>query len=338
MARGKRGLKEIHTGLLDLIHCGAEKRVRYSSKWLPQVNRFNMLVFFLGALINTSSYLSFLPIIVAVIFFVVGYLILVFTPLGGIPERRMYSRVYCVGFLMAGFAAIYANQLHDAAQLFGDPDSFFKMATGKAANLSIVEIQRLHEGSLAIVFWAAIYDFFSLLGFEKERHIGVSVNITAVALTGVIGIKIIQLIYGYDEYRFRRLTLLVAACGLFWLFASIHLRGALVLLAVSALIYAWTYFLVKPDFGWRLLCITLSSLLASIYIGFLRGEFMFVPVAFGVAALLALLIGKAGQRRRLLEYGVISLGGGALVILLMCFASEIVSILERWRPGYAKSL
>jgi len=302
-----------------------------------KVSQVNLALFALGALINAASYESLAPVVVAFIFFAALQLLLIMTPLGGHAEQRMFNRVFAVGFVMAGVAAFYANQLQDASQLFGDAGGFFDMATGKSSGLSLVEIQIVHEGALAIVIWSAIYDFLAALGFEKGRYIGVSINVVAVALSGVIGIKILRRIFGSDDYRFRRLTLLVSACGLFWIFAGIHLRDSLVLLGTTALAYAWVYYLAKPDLSWRLGQIVVWTLLALDFLGFMRGELAFVPVAMTFAALAALILStKQDRRRRVVMFGLLILGCATVAAFAMIYLQDMIAALDRGREGYAE--
>lgn len=330
-------LNHTHTPIPTLTsHSGASGSLPYAGARMPKVNILNALFFSLGALINIFSYFSLQPVIVAAIFYAATYALLALTPLGGAAEQRMFSRVFSVGFLMAGVAAVYANQLQDAGQLFSDAGGFFDMAADKSASLTLIEIQIVTEGALGVVLWRAVYDFFAGLGFEKARYIGISVNVTVVALSGVIGIKFIRQIFGNDEYRFRRLTLLVAACGLFWLFAGIHMRDSVVLLAVTALAYAWLYFLAKPDLGGRLLLVVLWSLVAGAFFGFLRAEFVFVPVAMALAAVTALYLGRVERRRRLVVYGLMFLGAVTTAFLYITFADEILLMLDRGQTGYGE--
>jgi len=300
-----------------------------------KVSQVNLALVALGALINTASYGSIAPVVVALLSFAAVQLLLIMTPLGGHAEQRMFNRVFAVGFVMAGVAAFYANQLQDTAQLFSDPAGFFEMATGKARDLSLVELEIIHEGALAIVIWQTMYDLFAELGFDKGRYIGVSINVLAVALSGVIGIKILRHIFGNDDYRFRRMTLLVSACGMFWLFAGIHLRDSMVLLGITALAYAWVRFLAKPDLSWRLSQIIVWSVFSQTLLVFLRGEFVFVPAAMMIAAFAALILSaKQDLRRHLVRFGLLILGGGAVVAFALIFMQDLIAVLDRGREGY----
>ena len=264
-----------------------------------RINLFDLVFFVLGATISWFAYVSFMPILVASLFGGGAYSLLSLPKIGGFYERKIFSRVFTVGFIMSGVAAVYANYLHDPNQLYGDAAGFFDMASMQAKGLTLSELQGLHDGGLAIVIWQKVYDFFEALGFHRERYIGILFNVTVVASTSVIALKMARQIYGNDSYRFQRLTLLSAACGLFWLFAGIHLRDSTVMLIITVLAYIWLYFLSRPDIGWRLFLLIAGSLFAEISFVFLRWEFILVPIAMNIAGATAMMIGhQQGGRKR----------------------------------------
>ena len=88
------------------------------------INLLNVVLLFLGGVIHTFSYGSIEPLIVVAFYFMTVYLVLILTPLGLIPERRMFNRVFSVGFLMSGIAAVYGNQFHDELQMLKDAGNF----------------------------------------------------------------------------------------------------------------------------------------------------------------------------------------------------------------------
>ena len=155
--------------------------------------------------------------------------------LGGPAERRTFCRVFAVCLVVSGVAAIYGNQLQDEYQLYGDAGAFYDLATS-SSSITLQQLQVQSEGSLAIYLWRSVYDFFSLLGFEKARYIGILMNVTMVSLTGVVGVKIIHSIFGRDDVRIRRFALLISCSGIFWLFAGIHLRDSVVCLLLLRLL------------------------------------------------------------------------------------------------------
>jgi hypothetical protein len=297
------------------------------------INLLNVVLLFLGGVIHTFSYGSIEPLIVVAFYFMTVYLVLILTPLGLIPERRMFNRVFSVGFLMSGIAAVYGNQFHDELQMLKDAGNFFELSAGGAVSLSLAELKTLSEGSLAIVIWRSMYDFLSMIGFEKARYIGIFINVTAVSLSGVVGIKIVRRIFGNDEDRFRRLTILVASCGMFWLFAGIHIRDSIILLAVTALTYAWVRFLTNPGFGLKLLQIVFWNLLSIVYFGLLRTEFTFIPVAMTVAAVVAIAVKYRSDHWRFALY---SLAIVIVIVLTINYVEDVMSILNSGRSSYAE--
>jgi len=335
MAQEEQGMTAKHTYAPEPTEAESGYSVVAPSRMrLKKPGLVNGITVCAGFALNIFSYGSLVPVVVTVLMFLLIYSFLVITPLGGAPERRMFRRVYAVGFMVAGIAAIYVNQFQDQSQLFSDAGGLYDMAIGGSVGLSLLELRAFHEGSLVIMIWSAVYDFFAYIGFEKGRYIGVSVNIAAVALAGVIGIKIVRKIFGEDEYRFHRLTILVAGCGLFWLFASIHVRDSVILLAVTALAYSWIHFLTKPDIGWRLMQVVVWSLAAGASFGFLRREFAFVPIAMGLAAVAALYIGKADKQRMWVVYSLMLLGSAVLLFLITNYYEGITVSLDRGYIGY----
>ena len=299
-------------------------------------NPLNLLLCLVGAGLHLAAYFSSLPIVVAGLFYGLFYPILAFTRLGGTSELKIFSRLFAIGWVAAGVAAIYATHFNDTGQLYSDAAGFFEMATSQARGLSLIEIELLHAGALAIVLWSEVYDLFGSLGFPRERYVGITVNVTAVALSGVTTLKMARMVYGDQPYRLRRLTLMFSASGLLWLFAGIHVRDSIVLLAVTLLGFAWLKFLSKPSFGVPLLKIVGASLLTSFYIGFLRSDFVFVPLGMAMAAAAALLIVRSDKKQRLVAYGMAAIGLTGIVILLFSFSDEILYLLSRGSEGYAE--
>ena len=48
--------------------------------------------------------------------------------------------------------------------------------------LPLIQLQALHEGSLAIKIYSSAYDFFSVLGFPRERYVGILINVCSVGV------------------------------------------------------------------------------------------------------------------------------------------------------------
>lgn len=306
---------------------------RVGVRRLP-MNGVDLWLFSIGILINLFAYRSFESILLAFGLYLTVLGLLLWPKPGGFYDCRIFTRVFAVGFTMAGVAAVYANYWADPGQLTSDANSFFEMATRRAAGLTLDDLKVIHEGGLAIVIWRAFYDFFAFLGFPRERHVGILLNVILVALTSVITLKMASRVYGQDPYRFKRLTLIFASCGLVWLFASIHIRDAIILLAVTALAYAWLAFLAKPGLGIRLVMIVGASILASGFFGFLRAEFVFVPTAMAMGGVAALMFGGETRRNQWVSYSLLMIGLGAATVLLLTFGDSIRLALSAGRAGY----
>lgn len=254
-------------------------------------------MFFVGSVLNIVAYGSIEPFVAAGMLFLFGAVPLWTLALGGAHERKMYGRVFAVGWFMAGVAAIYANYLNDPMQLTRDAGWFFDLASGRASGESLEDLTVITEGAGAVMLWRSVYDALATVGFEKGRYLGVLVNVVAVAFSGVVAVKMARLVYGNAPSRLDRLVMLFSLCGLFWLFAAIHVRDGVVLLAVTTLAYVWTRYLATPGLR-NLLLLSAATAIAFGAFGFLRTAFLFVPLAMLFAGLGSLLIFGKSRRNR----------------------------------------
>jgi hypothetical protein len=292
------------------------------------------LLLFVGWLANILAYGSIEPLLVAILFFLAGMTLLHVTPLGGRFEIEMFVTVFSIGWFMAGIAAVYANCLGDPHQNFSDAASFFELSRGDSQGLGLEEIKVFTEGAGAVVLWRAIYDFFAAMGFEKGRYIGVLFNVFTVATAGVVAVKMARHLYGNDAVRLNRLILLFTFCGMFWLFAAIHLRDAVVMLSVTVIAFLWTRYLAKPEIR-NLIFLGIGTGIAFAFFGFLRTEFLFVPFAMLIAGLTAIsMFQKAYGIRKIIVPVVwifVFLISG---VLYMNFQEELTLFIMRGQEGY----
>lgn len=288
----------------------------------------------LGVFLNAYAYGSFEPVFVSAIFFVIGMMLLV--PIYGYPsyECSAFNLAFIVSFLVAGFAAIYANIFSDQVQLYGDAGRFFDYATGREGGRTLAELREVHEGALAIAFWTEIYNLFAALGFERGRYVGVSVNIVSVAMSVAFGTRVVTLVYGHDATKLRLFRLLTASCGLLWMFSAIHLRDAVVLLLVSVLVLLWIRVLCLPGLVVNLVGLVVASFMGSVLLGFLRTEFAFVPLAMALCAAVALLAGQARDGPRSGLYFLTVVGGLCVVGLVLLYGDQIIYRLVQGNESY----
>ena len=247
-----------------------------------------ILIFVCGTLINTLAYSSIQPAL-ALVFYL--FFMLFFGWLTVSDEKKAFLFVFSICWFWAGVSAIYANYFFDNYQIENDPNNFFELATNNiSSGLNIDQISTITTGAGAVIIWSYVYDFFSILGFNKERYLGILLNIVFVSSTVVIGLKIVKIVFKEDKKRVFRFVLLFSLCGLFWLFASIHLRDASILFVTSLLILYWVKYLQDPNFGKTLKIIAITFCSFPIF-ALLRFEFVFVPMAMFLAGTAALLMG-----------------------------------------------
>jgi hypothetical protein len=308
----------------------------------PSENRYvlsrnlavSSLLLLLGTALNVFAYRSIQPIGACLLFYVAGAAFLYVTPRGLELERKAFRVVFAVGWFMAGVAAYYANYLDDSFQNTSDAASFFELAVQPSEQATLANLKAITEGSGAVLLWRSIYDFFALLGFDKERYIGVLLNVTAAAETAVIAVRMSRLTFGHDVARINRLILLFAACGIFWIFEGIHLRDAVVLLGVTALGYCWVRYLARPR-PFNLLLLIAGTLLGFLFFGFLRAEFVFVPAALLVAGVVSILLFDPSKgARKLILYVVAAAAAVVAAILYLRFSDEVLLAIEMGNKGY----
>ena len=274
---------------------------------------------------HVGAYESVEPVGVGIISYLSGLWLLRLPFVGGVFERVGYRLVFSISWFWAGISAGYANIFQDARQNTLDAAHFFALASQGDTGLLLEDILKVTEGSLAVSVWMLVYDFFAILGFERGRYVGVTFNVLLVSMTAVIGVKMVKLLFGVDPVRINRFILLFSLCGLFWMFASIHIRDAATLFAVSALMYFWVRYLTVPH-SHNLMWLVAASMTAFFVFGFLRAEFVFVPIAMLAAGLVAVFVGNSSKgRRRLWIYSSVML---ALIVFAVILAMPQFDLLD----------
>lgn len=287
-----------------------------------------------GSLANIFAYNSFEPLLAVVLIYFLGLILLYATPLGGVYERKMFRMVFGICWFMVGIASVYANYLNNSGQNSVDASWFFGLVTSHTYGRSLEDFRAITEGAGAVVIWRAVYDAFAFIGLEKGRYLGLLVNVFSVALTGVIAVKIACLVYGKDASRLNRLIILFSMCGLFWLFAANFLRDSLVLLSVTALAYVWTRYLARPYLK-NLIFLVGSSVFAFIFLGFVRAEFIFVPLAMIFAGVVVIfMFDKSIGIRKVIIYIFTFIGMMVAGFLFLIFQDDLFMSLIGGYAGY----
>jgi hypothetical protein len=277
-------------------YCGAEQeRMTAASNALSSpvethtYRRIAIVFALLGSVEHAFAYQSIDSMVVGAVAYVFGAVILLLPTVGGEAERNVYRLTFSVCWLMAGIAALYANILDDEVQLYGDAAAFYALASDTARGLSITDIEDLTTGAGAVVIWRELYIFFEALGFEKAPYLGIMANVWLVSMAAVFGIKTCKVVVGNDYQKLARFSLLFSLCGLFWLFAALHLRDALGFFVVSVLLLFWTRYLKQPTLI-NLVSVLVGSVVGALIFYYIRREFSYIPAIMLMAAIPSILL------------------------------------------------
>ena len=254
------------------------------------ITKLDLFLFSLGLILNCFSYYSLTPALMVIIFYFFGYFLLNIPFISGYPEKQLFTRVYIILFLVSGVAAIYANQFNDVNQTLKDAGNFFYFSTVDISSLSLPEIYLITDGSLMVKIWGFIYNSFEYFGFSKEPYIGILFNILLNCFSGVVGIKIIRLLFGFDLYRFKKFTLFYSCTGIIWLISSTHLRDSLSFFLCNILLLSWVHCLTFFRFDFRLFFLLAVNLSALYLFPYIREEFLSVPLGFTFCAFASVLL------------------------------------------------
>lgn len=298
----------------------------------------SIALFVVGTVVQVLSYGTLQVLVPTLTMLGLGVVLMVLLGIGGRYEYRAYFLTFSVCWFWAGVAAFYANQLDEYIQNYQDAGRFFDLVTsGSVEQLSLEELALMTTGAGAVAIWRAIYDFFWAIGFERGRYIGIAVNVLLVAMTGVVAVKIVRTIFGEDAARLRRVVVIYAMCGVFWLFAATHLRDAAGLLGVTALALVWVRYLATPGVV-NLAWLVVATVLAFGFFGFLRAQFLFVPLAMLASGVAALMFSSATKRktRVLIVIAAIVIGLPMLAAMIAIFQSDLVDFLLRGNQQYTE--
>ena len=245
------------------------------------------IIIFIAFFVNIVAYVSIFPIsIYLLIYLPTFFLILLFSKLST-RYLYTYNLIFFVGVLFSGISAIYVNYLGDDSQLYSDASSFYEISSNINDSSSIQEVQLIHGGALSIIIWRKFYYIFNFLGFPTDRCIGIAININNVALASIIILKSSIQIYGNNSSKIRTLNLLLATCGIFWLFSSIHLRDSFGFFLICILIYEWVIFLNNKINFYKIIKLSFVNIILAILLFFIRQDFLMVPLIIAISSFIS---------------------------------------------------
>jgi hypothetical protein len=296
----------------------------------------NLLIFFLflfGTILNVVGYSSFTPVVIILVFYLFCCVLLAIIKLINREYFYAFTITFFVCWLWAGVSSIYANYFNDPSQNLADAAYFFKLASSKSViDYNIFDINSSVENAAAILIWRIFYDFFELIGFERVAYIGISVNICFIALTSVIGVKMVNIIYNNDKERIKRFINYFWLCPVFWYFASVHVRDAAVVFSITALALIWIIFLIRKTIV-NLVKVFLATIFGFLIFGLLRNEFIFVPLAMLLSAIFALIICKSSKFLKIIAFFSIILSV-YYVIVFSTIQTDFIDNLNNGNKSY----
>lgn len=105
-----------------------------------------------GLTANVLAWSTFEPAAIGLIVCLVGASSILFLP-SSRENLKFFLVTYSVFWSITGVSALYLKFGDDGAQLFGDAQNFFRLASGPDGSLSLSDIYNVSEGAIAIKAW-----------------------------------------------------------------------------------------------------------------------------------------------------------------------------------------
>lgn len=282
------------------------------------------------------AYESFHPILAGIGLFLPVFVVLKLTALGGKHEIFAFNTVFAVSWFMAGLSAIYAEKIGTFTLSSLDETLFYSLsANWGMRSIPVFELVSV-EGSLAIVIWRSVYWVAATFDLDAGKYVGIHMNMLAVSLSAVLGVKTCKRIFEGDSHRLVLLVCMYSSCGLIWLFSAIHLRDAYILLCISGLVYFWSRYLQDSTKS-NLSLLALSSILMFFALRYLRTEFQFIPMGLVLVGALSLTLGNSEHRRMNPKHLVVIFAGLGATMLMFSYFADARELFERNLYGYRES-
>jgi hypothetical protein len=247
----------------------------------------NYIAFFFGCIINAFSYNTIQTFLVTFILY------LFFLSLLNIYLSKKKFQIFYFNYffnifiLISSISSLYLNQFSDEVQLKSDQLSFFEISSSYSIGMNIDEIQESYENALPIIIWRYFYEFFSFIGIERIRYIGVLVNLVSICFSLILWIRIICNTF-YNVYIIKNFAFWASICGILWLFATSHLRDSFVVLFISINIFFYQKVIINKITISKIIILILLSFISAYIFYYLRREYVYFPVLFLICYILSI--------------------------------------------------
>jgi|APSaa5957512535_1039671.scaffolds.fasta_scaffold14751_2 hypothetical protein len=286
---------------------------------------FVIAFYLMGSFLNLLAYESLQPVILSLVILSISLVVISFNKNRVYFKKTIFMLVFSICWFWSGIAAIFLQYFNDASQL-GDAGNFYSLATSGDYISNIFDIQSISEGGAAILLWQYAYKISLFLGLGNGQYVGILINILCVSITSLVGLKIIVIIFGNDIFRIKRYAILFSACGIFWLFASLMLRDAMILLSISILIFYWIRYLSNST-ATHLLSLVIVSIFFTVLLPFLRSEFFIVPLLFLLVGIFSYLVTPSTlTSKRMIGYVVFFI---ITIVIIGVSYHDLIEIIQR---------
>lgn len=239
-------------------------------------------------------------------------------------EVRAFALMYGACLMAGGGSQFYAELVTGALQNASDAETFFEFSNEGLTGDTLDDLRKTINAPGAVLIWQTLYSLVIRLRMPPGPWAGVILNAAVVGWTAVIIVATAREVFGSDDWRLRRVTMLCGSCGMFWLFGAIFVRDCFALFANSLMVWVLVRVLARGSLG----SLVLLGAVGSAYwltMREIRGAAtMLVLLFFGVAAGAWLIASRAGVLAR----GAIGSLVAVALVLVILNAVKVVEIFD----------
>jgi hypothetical protein len=248
------------------------------------VIRNHHYILFLGILGSCVLLNSVLPFYLMLFYLTLGNFFLLFFNKLNSDDIKIYNISFSVSIFFYFISLLFLIYFNDDSQLDSDALNFFNLST-KFEEFDLITLRIFSEGSLAIIIWKKIYNFFEIVGFKKEFYVGIFFNIFLFSFSSFLILKISKLVNNMNTKKINNLIFFYSFSGLLIFFANSHIRDIFIFFFFNLMVYFFLYCKVF----YKKLFIPISLILSVIFgiiFFYLRTEYLALPVLVFISFLI----------------------------------------------------
>lgn len=274
---------------------------------------------------------SVLPFYLMLFYLTVGNaLLLLFNKLRS-DEIKIYNISFSLGIFFLFISFFFLIFFNDDSQYDNDALNFFNLSTN-FKEFDLLTLRIFTEGSIAVVIWRYIYEFFHFFGFQKGFYVGIFFNIFLFSISSIFILKISKLVNKMNEIKINNLIFYYSFSGLLLLFATSHVRDIFIFFFFNLMIYLFLIIRKKHN-----IFFIPFSIIISIFFGFiffyLRTEYLALPIlvlfSFLIEKNILIFINSQNKFFSVLKILFVALSG-----LILIYNTQIFEFLVSGYNGY----